>query len=259
MQIHRGHAALCSLCIAVIATWAQPVNAQVTYVDGKRYMLSEGKLYPQVRNVWKELNGKEHETWITDYSSWIAPKTKTMSLPPSKPMSVKASVPEKESRPDFTVKDEGTKHYITLNADVLFDFNKFNLNQKAEKVMEKLSPLIKQYGSCTVSITGHTDSIGSDEYNQTLSEQRASSVKEWLEQHQVVSGNATTSGMGKRHPVAPNTYLDGSDCPIGRARNRRVEIVVDTAAPESTPAAAAPATDTGYGAADANTAEMKRE
>lgn len=126
------------------------------------------------------------------------------------------------------VRDAGPKHYITISADVLFDFDKWDLMEKAEAVLAELGPILAKYGPHATIITGHTDSKGSYEYNQELSEKRAQTVKEWLVGHGFATGLVTTAGAGERSPVAPNTYNDGTDFPAGRAKNRRVEIVVDT-------------------------------
>lgn len=154
---------------------------------------------------------------------------KPIVVPPANSFKTKGQ-PIKVEGPSsaIAVRDAGTKHYITIGADVLFDFDKDNLNKKAEKVMSAVGPIIKKYGDCTVSIDGHTDAIGTDEYNQMLSKRRAETVKDWLWSRQFISGAVTTHGLGKRVPVVPNSHSDGTDDPVGRSKNRRVEIVVDT-------------------------------
>jgi outer membrane protein OmpA-like peptidoglycan-associated protein len=78
-----------------------------------------------------------------------------------------------------------------------------------------------------VTIEGHTDARGADAYNQTLSEQRAASVKQWLVANAQVSGaTISTRGWGKSKPAAHNTKPDGSDDPDGRAKNRRVQVIL---------------------------------
>jgi outer membrane protein OmpA-like peptidoglycan-associated protein len=78
-----------------------------------------------------------------------------------------------------------------------------------------------------VTIEGHTDGRGADDYNQKLSEARAASVKQWLVATAQVNGaTIATRGWGKAKPVAPNAKPDGADDPDGRAKNRRVEVVV---------------------------------
>jgi len=77
-----------------------------------------------------------------------------------------------------------------------------------------------------VTIEGHTDSIGSDAYNQRLSERRAAAVKQYLVSKGVGADRLTTVGRGEKDPVAPNTTPDGKDNPEGRAMNRRAELKV---------------------------------
>ena len=77
-----------------------------------------------------------------------------------------------------------------------------------------------------ILITGHTDSKGSDAYNQRLSLARAQAVKNWFEA-KGLQQNYQLEGLGATRPIAPNTHPDGSDNPEGRAQNRRVEIIVN--------------------------------
>lgn len=127
---------------------------------------------------------------------------------------------------DLTVQETDTEVRIDLAADVLFDFDKADLLPKAEETLQKAAELIKQRNAKgTVRIEGHTDAKGNDAYNQKLSERRADAVKRWFESHGLHEHFAT-AGFGAKKPVAPNTKPDGSDDPEGRAKNRRVEIVV---------------------------------
>ena len=114
---------------------------------------------------------------------------------------------------------------IELAADVLFDFDKANLRPEAGPALEKVVAVLKNYANAATTIEGHTDSIGNDNYNQSLSERRAASVKTWLTSHGATNP-MTTRGWGKKKSVAPNTKPDGSDNPEGRQKNRRVEITV---------------------------------
>lgn len=75
---------------------------------------------------------------------------------------------------------------------------------------------------------GHTDAIGSDDYNDRLSEARAKTVRDWLASHAFVPAETGIKGMGKRQPIAANSKPDGSDDPEGRQKNRRVEVDIDT-------------------------------
>ena len=127
---------------------------------------------------------------------------------------------------DLTVQESDTEMRIDLAADVLFDFDKADLLPKAEETLQKAADLIKQRNAKgVVRIEGHTDAKGNDAYNQKLSVRRADSVKRWFESHGLHEHFAT-AGFGAKKPVAPNAKPDGSDDPEGRAKNRRVEIVV---------------------------------
>lgn len=116
-----------------------------------------------------------------------------------------------------------------IGADTLFEFDKATLNPRAEETLKVLAPMIRELGPHPVRIEGHTDCIGTDEYNQQLSERRAERVKNWLLENRTVSREAVEIlGFGEKKPVAPNTKPDKSDNPPGRALNRRVEIIVNT-------------------------------
>lgn len=129
---------------------------------------------------------------------------------------------------------ETARGLIVNISDVLFDFNKYTLKPGAREKMAKVSGILLAYPGLKIQLEGHTDSIGSDEYNQKLSEQRADSVRDYLAQQGVPAPNVTAIGLGKADPVASN------DTDAGRQRNRRVEMVV-TGTPigiESTPGSA---------------------
>jgi outer membrane protein OmpA-like peptidoglycan-associated protein len=118
---------------------------------------------------------------------------------------------------------------IELSADVLFDFDKYDLRPEASVSLGKVAEVLRASPDAPVSIEGHTDGKGTDAYNQPLSERRAQAVKAWLVEHGGAPGaKITTKGWGKTRPVAPNTRPDGSDDPEGRKKNRRVEITVLT-------------------------------
>jgi outer membrane protein OmpA-like peptidoglycan-associated protein len=128
---------------------------------------------------------------------------------------------------DLNAKVTPAEITIDLSADVLFDFDKADVKKDAEGQLAKVATVIAGTPGATVSIEGHTDAKGSDAYNQSLSERRAASVKDWLvAQGQVNAGSVTTRGWGRTQPVAPNVKPDGSDDPAGRQANRRVRIVV---------------------------------
>jgi outer membrane protein OmpA-like peptidoglycan-associated protein len=119
---------------------------------------------------------------------------------------------------------------VDLPADVLFDFDKADIRSEAVTTLEKLARLIKQSGQSggvVIQVNGHTDSIGADAYNTTLSERRAASVVQWLTTNAgIAPGRLQAKGYGESRPVAQNTNPDGSDNPEGRQKNRRVEVII---------------------------------
>jgi outer membrane protein OmpA-like peptidoglycan-associated protein len=122
---------------------------------------------------------------------------------------------------------KGREIKINLAADVLFDFDKWDLRPEAGPALDKVVAVLQAYPKAAVLIEGHTDGKGNDQYNQKLSERRADSVRSWLAAHGVGAA-MTTHGWGKSRPVAPNTKPNGADDPDGRQKNRRVEITVRT-------------------------------
>jgi outer membrane protein OmpA-like peptidoglycan-associated protein len=110
---------------------------------------------------------------------------------------------------------------IVNMSDVLFDTGSYTLKPGAREMLAKISGIVLAHPGLNLQIEGHTDSVGSDEFNQQLSDRRANSVGNFLTQQGVSASNITARGFGKTQPVATN------DSPEGRQRNRRVEIVVN--------------------------------
>jgi outer membrane protein OmpA-like peptidoglycan-associated protein len=126
---------------------------------------------------------------------------------------------------DIRVTDTGT--IIDLPADALFDFDKATLTPGATEQLEKSAQMIRSAPAGAIRIVGHTDSKGDDAYNQKLSEARAQTVADWFaRQVGVRQREFQVSGMGERAPIAPDQTPDGQDNPTGRAKNRRVEVVL---------------------------------
>jgi outer membrane protein OmpA-like peptidoglycan-associated protein len=109
---------------------------------------------------------------------------------------------------------------IVNMSDVLFDTAKYTLRPGAREKMAKVSGILAAHPSLKVEVEGHTDSVGGDEYNQHLSEQRAATVRDYLVQNGISMNNVTAVGFGKTQPVASN------ETAAGRQQNRRVELVV---------------------------------
>jgi outer membrane protein OmpA-like peptidoglycan-associated protein len=108
---------------------------------------------------------------------------------------------------------------VNIN-DVLFDFNQYTLKPGAREKLAKVSGIILAYPGLKIQLEGHTDSVGTDDYNMKLSQQRADSVRTYLGSQGVPPETMTSTGLGKADPVATN------DTAAGRQQNRRVDMVV---------------------------------
>ena len=124
---------------------------------------------------------------------------------------------------------EETSRGVVVNLpDVLFQFGQAGLTPQARDRVADISTILKtQARGRRVSVEGHTDSVGSEDANQHLSMQRADSVVNELAGNGVTRSRVSVKGYGERYPVAPNRNPDGSDNPSGRAKNRRVEVVIE--------------------------------
>lgn len=118
---------------------------------------------------------------------------------------------------------------VELPGEILFDFNSTTIRKEAATTLSKVAHLIRQKAGASVEVLGHTDSIGTESQNKKLSQSRAVSVMRWLNSKEAIPASLMKGrGIGSNKPVAHNTNPDGSDNPNGRARNRRVEILIGT-------------------------------
>lgn len=110
---------------------------------------------------------------------------------------------------------------ITMTSQTAFETNSADIKPGFRSTMDKLADVVVRYGKTHLTIVGHTDNVGSDTYNQGLSERRALSVAQYFESQRVDALRLATSGKGESQPVASNS-TEG-----GRQANRRVEIYVE--------------------------------
>jgi outer membrane protein OmpA-like peptidoglycan-associated protein len=109
---------------------------------------------------------------------------------------------------------------IVNMSDVLFDTGKYSLRPLAREKLAKVAGIVSGHPGLRLDVEGHTDSVGSDEYNQRLSEQRGAAVRDYLTQEGMAATSVTAKGCGKTQPVASNETAKG------RQQNRRVELVI---------------------------------
>lgn len=131
---------------------------------------------------------------------------------------------------------DSARGLISNMGDVLFETGKYELKPMARERLARVSGILLAHSGLNVQIEGYTDSTGSDDFNQRLSEQRAEAVRAYLVQSGVAAAAVSAQGLGKSEPIASN------DTPDGRQKNRRVELVVSGDAIGSNTGGNAPAT-----------------
>jgi outer membrane protein OmpA-like peptidoglycan-associated protein len=109
---------------------------------------------------------------------------------------------------------------IVNMSDVLFDTGRYTLRPVAREKLAKVAGIVAGHPGLKLDVEGHTDSVGGDDYNQRLSEQRGGAVRDYLTQAGMQASSVTTKGLGETQPVASN------DNATGRQQNRRVELVI---------------------------------
>jgi outer membrane protein OmpA-like peptidoglycan-associated protein len=161
-----------------------------------------------------------------------ASKVETVDSIPKTQTSVEQVITDLQAQtaPDgskITVEKTGEGLLVNLPENILFDFDKSEIRPDAKTTLTKVNELLQSYKNAPVTINGHTDSKGSEDYNLTLSEKRSQAVKEYLQKNFKVSeARLEAKGFGETKPVVPNNNPDGSDNPANRQKNRRVEILI---------------------------------
>lgn len=139
---------------------------------------------------------------------------------------------EKELRDELAgtgvgVQRDGDQIQLVMPGDITFETNRYDINGNFYPVLDSVAKVLYKYKDTSLEVAGFTDSVGSDSYNQGLSEKRAHNVKMYLQSQNVDAGRLRSIGLGKQHPVASNSSESG------RARNRRVELTIIPAPSEN--------------------------
>lgn len=116
--------------------------------------------------------------------------------------------------------DDGIVVTFDENSGVYFATNKYDINAKSQETLNKLTAVFKEYPDTNILVVGHTDNVGADDYNMTLSKNRAFAVTNYLVGKGLSSGRFTTNWFGESQPMYDNSTAEG------RAKNRRVNIAI---------------------------------
>lgn len=119
---------------------------------------------------------------------------------------------------------------VVVFPDTIFELGTATLQREAKRKIHDIGRVVSERAfRSRVAVEGHSDSTGAEMYNRGLSERRANAVAAELASAGVAKKHVSAKGYGSQFPIAPNERADGSDDPQGRARNRRVEVVIETA------------------------------
>jgi len=201
------------LIAAGVATSATSLNVAAQSTDGYWRQGVGGPVWKNPYNQCWRAGYWTPAMAIAECDPDLVPKPAAKPTPPPPPPPVKPAVKPKP-------KPKPVAEKVTLAADVLFDFDKSILKTEGKNKLDDLATKVKAINLEVVIAIGHTDSIGSDAYNQKLSVRRAESVKAYLVSKGVEPNRIYTEGKGEKQPVASNKTKDG------RQKNRRVEIEV---------------------------------
>jgi OOP family OmpA-OmpF porin len=162
----------------------------------------------------QELSSVDHPDCVAKKAEPAKPAEPVKPAEPAKPAAPVAPAPAAAAAPA----PSSVKQAVTIQAEALFDFDKSVLKPAGMKSIDEAIAKMKTLDVDAVIATGHTDSVGTDAYNQKLSERRANSVKEYMVSKGIPAAKITTLGKGETQPIATNKTAEG------RAKNRRVDI-----------------------------------
>ena len=198
---------MAKIYVAVAALAASAAYAGVTpnATDSQGLPIRDGS------GACVQSSGIEHPDCVAKKAEPAKPAAPAAPATPAAPAAPTAPAPAAAA-------PSSVKQAITIQAEALFDFDKSVLKPDGKKSIDDAVAKMQQVDVQMVIATGHTDSVGTDAYNQKLSERRATTVKEYMVSKGIAAAKITTLGKGETQPVATNKTKEG------RAKNRRVDI-----------------------------------
>jgi OmpA-OmpF porin, OOP family len=164
-----------------------------------------------------------NNAWVLAALAALAVACAIQEAPKPAPAPAPAPAPQPAPKPEpkpEPPKPKPVAEKVTFAAEVLFDFDKSVVKPDGKAKLDDLAAKVRGVNLEVVIAIGHTDAVGSDDYNQKLSVRRAESVKAYLVSKSIEANRVYTEGKGEKQPVADNRTREG------RAKNRRVEIEV---------------------------------
>lgn len=146
-------------------------------------------------------------------------------LPSQEPIKLPVAV-ERKSLSEKTKVEDLKKETALLLDNIYFEFNKYTIKKVSYPTLEILHKFMLNNPQVKIEVAGHTDDIGKNHYNLTLSQQRAEAIQDFLIKKGIKKQRIIAKGYGESQPIVPNQHPDGSDNPVNQQRNRRIEIKI---------------------------------
>jgi outer membrane protein OmpA-like peptidoglycan-associated protein len=199
---------------------AAALNHKDAQVDQPAYLAAQTARLAQARAAGKADDARVAAGQVERDRIQLAARTREVGTAEAQAAAAAAQTARLQTEIDALKATPTDRGLVLTLGDVLFDTGKAELNSGASRKLDQLAQFLSEHKDRRVQIDGFTDSVGSDGYNQELSERRANSVKAALLTRGIDSSRISTEGYGKAFPVASNTDSGG------RQMNRRVEVVI---------------------------------
>ena len=192
---------------------------EILALDGKSVRTFQGDGTPSWRLTWDGIDDYYRKfSPPGEYTAVFSVSDRAGNWGVTKPQKIELKLIPQLKEVKVTNQERGL--VVTLTSKVLFDFDRFELKEIARSSLDEVVKLLKAYPENKVKIEGHTDSVGTADYNLQLSQLRAASVAKYLIQEEIPTSRIEIAGYGETKPVDSNATVQG------RQQNRRVEIIV---------------------------------